>query len=194
VKFVGVWDTVGALGLPMHEVWFSKDYYRWHDTELSRMVENAFHALALDEHRPDFAATMWSNAKQPAPGQTVEQRWFAGAHADVGGGYKGGQLQQIPLRWMQQKAEQCGLRFRQGVIVQKNAHLAQMHDSLREFAWGMYSKLPWVFPYYRPQHFGVNEEIDASVQDRIDSPEGKDERGNRYLPIALKCRGHCNRL
>jgi len=47
----------------------------------------------------------------PAPGQRIEQRWFAGAHADVGGGYKDGTLSQGPLRWMQDRAKECGLQF-----------------------------------------------------------------------------------
>jgi uncharacterized protein (DUF2235 family) len=188
VKFIGVWDTVGALGIPLHKIWFGEDYYRWHDTELSRIVENAFHALAFDEHRPDFAATMWSNTKQPAPDQTVEQRWFPGAHADVGGGYNDSKLYQNPLRWMQQKAQECGLRFTKDVVVERNAHLAPMHDSLRGFASGIYAKLPWIYPYYRPLQLGVNERFDPSVQERIASPEGKDELRQKYRPPALKAR------
>ena len=86
IKFIGVWDTVGALGIPAHGIWFGKEYYSWHDTDLSKMVQNAYHAVAMDEHRPDFAATMWSKAKKPKKGQRVEQRWFPGSHADVGAG------------------------------------------------------------------------------------------------------------
>ena len=186
VKFLGVWDTVGALGMPAHGVWFSKDYYRWHDTELSRMVENAYHALAMDEHRPDFAATMWSNAKQPAPGQNVEQRWFPGSHADVGGGYTDGKLQQIPLQWMQEKAKKCGLQFTEDVVVDNGAYLALLHDSLGKFMFRLYAKLPWVYPYYRPLGLGVNEQIDDSVWKRIESREGENERGEKYIPPALK--------
>jgi len=185
IKFVGVWDTVGALGLPVHQVLFSSDNYRWHDTELSRRVEYAYHAVAVDEHRPDFNATVWSNAKPPAPGQHVEQRWFPGAHADVGGGYKNGKLQQLPLRWMQEKAQACGLKFREDVVVEPEAHLAPMHDSLRDFAWGAYGKLPWIYPNYRRHHLGVNETIDDSVWKRMDSAGGRNERGQRYALPAL---------
>ena len=71
VHFVGVWDTVGALGLPIHEVWFGSDYYRFHDTGLSKIVSNAYHAVAIDEHRPDFLATMWDRNKPVAPNQKV---------------------------------------------------------------------------------------------------------------------------
>lgn len=186
VKFLGVWDTVGALGVPAHGVWYSKDYYRWHDTELSRMVENAYHALAMDEHRPDFAATMWSNAKKPGKGQHVEQRWFPGSHVDVGGGYPDGKLQQISLKWMQEKAKKCGLVFSREATVDADAHLARIHDSFGDFMLGLYPKLPWIYPYYRPLWFGVKETIDDSVWKRLDSPAGKDAHGQKYLPPALK--------
>ena len=186
VKFLGVWDTVGALGIPAHGVWFSKDFYRWHDTELSRMVGNAYHAVALDEHRPDFAATMWSNAKKPGKGQHVEQRWFPGSHADVGGGYRGGKLYQLPLKWMQEKAKKCGLTFTKDVVVEENAHLGRIHNSFGDFMFGLYARLPWIYPYHRPLWYGVKETIDESVWKRIDSAEGKDERGKNYSPPSLR--------
>lgn len=186
VKFVGVWDTVGALGVPAHGIWFGKEYYTWHDTELSGMVQNAYHAVAMDEHRPDFAATMWSKAKKPKKGQHVEQRWFPGSHADVGGGYKDGTLQQIPLRWMQEKAAACGLEFASDVRVDDDAYLGPMHDSFGSFALGVYAKLPWVYPYHRPRELGVNEEIDDSILLRMKDPRGKDERGRKYEPWAMK--------
>ena len=185
IKFLGVWDTVGALGIPVHQVPFSSDYYRWQDTELSRMVENAFHAVALDEHRPDFTVTLWSNAKAPSPRQAVEQRWFPGAHADVGGGYSEGTLWQRPLQWMQERAEACGLKCSAPTHVDPTAALSQMHDSLDEFAGGWYRKLPWVYPYYRARDFGIHEVIDESVWARIQG-DGLDERGTPYQPPALR--------
>jgi uncharacterized protein (DUF2235 family) len=185
IKFLGVWDTVGALGIPAHRIWFGKDYYTWHDTELSRMVENAYHALALDEHRPDFAATLWSSAKKPARSQTVEQRWFPGSHADVGGGYRDGRLQKIPLRWMQQKAEECGLQFIRTADVDPGDYLAPMHDSFGDFALGLYANLPWIYPYYRPFGLGVREVIDESVWKRVESSNGKNEKGKKYFPPGL---------
>jgi uncharacterized protein (DUF2235 family) len=186
IKFIGVWDTVGALGLPLHEIWFGSDYYRFHDTGLSAIVENAFHAVALDEHRPDFVATLWDVNKPAAAGQKIEQRWFAGAHADVGGGYKDGTLSQLPLRWMQSRAQECGLQFTHDSPVAPEAYLSTMHDSLREFAGGLYAKLPWIYDHYRPRGMGLAESIDESVLKRRDSPEGKDASGAKYDPPALK--------
>ena len=96
IKFLGVWDTVGALGIPIGV--FSLVGYtdeeikeiksrQFHDVKLSALVENAFHALAIDEHRQDYEATLWNSAKKPH--QQVEQVWFVGAHTDVGGGVDG---------------------------------------------------------------------------------------------------------
>ena len=103
VKVLGVWDTVGALGLPLKRIklWSSR-HYDFHDTRLSGIVDNAFHALALDEHRLDYQPTLWTGA--PARGQRVEQVWFAGAHGDVGGGYRGTKLARTALAWMQERA------------------------------------------------------------------------------------------
>ena len=101
IKFIGVWDTVGALGIPFTVL---KDvnmkFYEFHDTNLSNIVENAYHALAIDEHRQDYMATLWN--PDTAPQQKLEQRWFVGAHCDVGGGYKDRRLSDITLGWMQQ--------------------------------------------------------------------------------------------
>jgi uncharacterized protein (DUF2235 family) len=182
IKFVGVWDTVGALGLPMHEILFGSDFYRFHDTQLSGIVANAFHAIAIDEHRPDFAETMWDVSKAPSAAQRVEQRWFPGAHADVGGGYKNGKLYQAPLRWMRDRAEECGLVFKAKIEVDSDAHLSLMHDSFHECALGLYANLPWVFENRRSRGTGVNESVDASALARIASPEGYDAFRRRYSP------------
>src|ERR1043165_3827651 len=81
IDFIGVWDTVGALGIPGED----SHKYAFHDTELSGSVRNAYHALAIDERRGPFKPTLWDFV--PKPGQTVEQVWFAGVHSDAGGGY-----------------------------------------------------------------------------------------------------------
>jgi len=188
IKFLGVWDTVGSLGIPVHGILFSSDYYRWHDTELSKIVKNAYHALALDEYRHCYTPTMWYKNKPVAEGQKVEQRWFPGAHADVGGGYKGGKLYQRPLQWMQQKAEECGLAFSEPVVVKSDAYLDTIHNSLKEFMYGIYAETePLGFtPFnYRPLNFGVNEMIDDSVWKRVESQDGRDEIGGKYNPPEL---------
>ena len=108
IKFIGVWDTVGALGIPVRGLkGLTRDRHQFHDTELSGSVRNAYHALAIDERRGPFAPTLW--LEKPKPGQTVEQVWFAGVHSDIGGGYPEPQLSDIALRWMLDAASRHGL-------------------------------------------------------------------------------------
>ena len=187
IKFIGVWDTVGALGLPLHDIWFGKDWYRFHDTQLGGGVRNAFHAIALDEHRPDFAATVWTLPKErEEPLSHLEQRWFPGSHADVGGGYSQGKLYQLPLRWMQERAAACGLEFISDAKIDDDAWRSPVHDSLREFAFGFYALLPGIYEHFRPLHMGVNEQVDDTVKRRVASGDCKDASGNRYDPPAMK--------
>lgn len=106
IKFLGVWDTVGALGIPLGL--FKKENeekYSFHDTTVSRIVENAYHALSIDEMRKPFAPTIWKTK----PEHSSEQAWFAGVHADVGGGYPQAGLANLALKWMADKATLTGL-------------------------------------------------------------------------------------
>lgn len=80
---------------------------RFHDTRLNPEVTYGYHALAIDEKRRDFAPCLWDESNVAA-GQTIEQVWFAGVHADVGGWYDERGLSNIALRWMLGKAAACG--------------------------------------------------------------------------------------
>lgn len=115
IQFIGVWDTVGALGIPVRGLRaLTARKYRFHDVELSGSVRNAAHALAIDERRAPFEAARW--AYKPKPGQTIRQAWFCGAHSDIGGGYPPGQwgLSDIALGWMREQAEEAGLEVEAG--------------------------------------------------------------------------------
>lgn len=85
----------------------NKKQFAFHDTSPSPLVKRAAHALAIDEHRHDFTPTFWTGACPP--GASIHQVWFAGAHSDVGGGYKTRRLADIPLVWMARQAEAAGL-------------------------------------------------------------------------------------
>jgi uncharacterized protein (DUF2235 family) len=111
IHFVGVWDTVGRLGIPIDGVRLPLvNRWSFHDTRLSRYVRFAYHALAIDERRGPFKPTLWEQQEE-APGQTLEQVWFAGVHCDVGGGYSDPSLAEIPLLWMVDRASAAGLAF-----------------------------------------------------------------------------------
>ncbi len=110
IQCVGVWDTVGALGIPLRAFGSANQKkFQFMDTRLRRSVKFAFHALAVDEHRHPFLPTMWDT--QPNPDQTVQQVWFAGAHSDVGGGYPEQGLSDLALDWMMDAAKTAGLEI-----------------------------------------------------------------------------------
>jgi|SRR5271165_1060149 len=110
IKFVGVWDTVGALGAPgfLGQV-FNKKKYQYHDIGLNAHIENAFQALAIDERRKAFAPNLWK--RQPVWNGRLEQAWFAGVHTNIGGGYAPDGLANEALHWIVEKAEGLGLEF-----------------------------------------------------------------------------------
>lgn len=109
VEMIGVWDTVGALGIPTRLLPDpTARRYQFHDVRLNPEVRSAYHALALDEARATFEATLWQVGARE-PGQVVEQVWFAGAHSDVGGGYAERHHSDVALHWMVTRATQRGL-------------------------------------------------------------------------------------
>ena len=104
IKCIGVWDTVGSVGIPEDLAKFDvlfKQYYGFFDATLGAHVEHAFHALALDERRKNFVPTLWVQTPEgKAKGQEIKQVWFSGVHSDVGGGYPEHGTSDIPLAWM----------------------------------------------------------------------------------------------
>lgn len=185
IWFLGVYDTVGALGVPFGEIpVISRSNYSFLETDLRINNDRAFHALAIDEHREAFAPTLWtktvekgSDAYPDRPLSQVEQRWFVGAHADVGGGYENGLLAQRPLRWLMEKAQQHGLMFKDTVDVDGEEARAPIHDSFAEMAHGLYRLCKLWRPYHRtigcvPVVDGdrttttINETIDSTVFNR----------------------------
>jgi len=166
VRFIGVWDTVGSLGVPLTGalVPWGRDHYQWHDTELSKIVDYAYHALAVDERRKDYEATVWT--KRKSDNKDVEQRWFIGAHANVGGGYKYDRLHNIPLRWIQDKAVACSLGLKELRTVDAHDYRAKITDSFSRFMFGLYKAAKFGKPFERPFGTGVNETVDESVWQR----------------------------
>ncbi|SHG79369.1 Uncharacterized protein, PA2063/DUF2235 family [Cognatiyoonia sediminum] len=121
VDYVGVWDTVSALGVPKWAP-FAKSFnqkYEFHDAELSSSVLSARHAISLDERRSSFPAHPWSNldrlneptlsAKGPKQRKPFLQQWFPGNHGSVGGGGRRIGLSSITMHWIAQGAVDAGL-------------------------------------------------------------------------------------
>ncbi|MGH8157896.1 MAG: DUF2235 domain-containing protein [Rhodanobacter sp.] len=184
IHFIGVWDTVGSLGIPDTASWFpfARARYQFHDTELSKIVKYAYQALALDEHRADFKPAVWTrNPDTLKTGDTltskkaeqieIEQRWFIGAHADVGGGNdcdgagrKPDPLPDLPLAWLQCKAITAGLVCDGIIIPGTDADIGVPRNSYAEFMYGLYKEFKP--PFDRVLGTGVNEKVDDSVWQR----------------------------
>ena len=129
IKFIGVWDTVGSLGIPLIPLRFwTKQRFEFHDVQLSSRVDFAFQALAVDELRKPFAPTLWQ-AQESAKGQLLEQVWFPGVHSNVGGGYADHGLSDLALQWLADKAEACGLGLAMPSDMNPDA-LGAMQDSM----------------------------------------------------------------
>lgn len=185
IWFQGVWDTVGALGVPIPCIPnLSRDDFAFLETDLRINDTHAYHALAIDEHREAFAPTLWTK-RTPKQGDTfpprsidkVEQRWYVGAHANVGGGYENDLLAQIPLSWLMNKAIGHGLQFKDTVVIDGDEKTCAIRDSLAEMAHGIYEILTFGKHFYRPIGIEpvdngdaltttINESIDSTVFDR----------------------------
>jgi uncharacterized protein (DUF2235 family) len=149
LTMVGVWDTVGSLGIPSLLGLVDPVLYGFLDTSLHPDIQNAYQALAIDERRVEFPATLWTSA--PSPGQTIEQVWFTGVHCDVGGSYPddpdGTALADITLAWMMNKAAALGVTFAAGLQAKypfpadAKCALDTKHES-----WN----IGWAFPKSRP--------------------------------------------
>jgi uncharacterized protein (DUF2235 family) len=145
IKMIGVWDTVGSLGIPALFGQVDPLIYGFLDTSLHSNVLNAYHALAIDERRKEFPPTLWTASSPPVAGQILEQVWFSGVHCDIGGGYPETGLADITLSWMMSKAKNLGLQFAENVCAKYAAldakyALDQIHES-----WN----LGWGFPNSR---------------------------------------------
>ncbi|WP_449427739.1 DUF2235 domain-containing protein [Rhodanobacter umsongensis] len=184
IHFIGVWDTVGSLGIPDTASWFpfARARYQFHDTELSKIVKYAYQALALDEHRADFKPALWTrNPDTLKAGETrtskkpeqieIEQRWFIGSHADVGGGNardgagrKPDPLPDLPLAWLQDKAMSADLACGGILLPAIDAGNGVPRNSYAEFMCGLYKE--FTPPFDRVLGTGINEKIDDSVWQR----------------------------
>jgi len=162
-----------------------------HTRHVPPIVNRVYHALAIDEHRKAYAERLLivplkgkNTKKEPYIPEYAEQRWFAGAHSNVGGGYDLDVLSLIPLEWMKTKAEDANLGFSETVKKPQDAHLGLITNSYREFLKSFYQWLPRQYhnrqlkgkiidAYNKPRNL-ISVDIDESVLNRIiDSQQKK---------------------
>lgn len=163
VRFIGVWDTVGALGIPIPMLnWFNREY-QFHDVKLSSDVDYAYHAVALDEKRGMFEPTLWELSKSVSRekiNQVMEQLWFPGSHSNVGGGYADSGLSDLALDWMIQKAMATNLGFKEAYL--KTKIKPDSGGLLRNSSTGIYRFLPKLVRGINKSTIGVLDEEDDS--------------------------------
>ncbi|KAK4231482.1 hypothetical protein QBC38DRAFT_465840 [Podospora fimiseda] len=138
VRAVAVFDTVGSLGIPnvsfLNHMGLAKSTkeFRLYDTNLSDRIEYAFHALALDEHRPPFAPTVWERTAKNKNTTDLRQVWFPGNHGNVGGGWEDAGMANMSLAWMMDQLASIGVEFDEASIARMIAHLEKTYHKLAE--------------------------------------------------------------
>ncbi len=159
IKSVAVWDTVGSMGIPEYAGGRRIDVFRFVDSDLSDKVEHGFHAMAINEMRCDFPVTSWNARKN------IQQVWFVGAHADVGGGYPPDEsrLSDITLRWMTNKLSNLQVFFTFPVAYPSNPQVL-----------GQQWHTPWEDPPFNvllrtPRKVVLNDAIHGTVKERWDN-------------------------
>jgi uncharacterized protein (DUF2235 family) len=202
VKMAGLWDTVGSLGLTMlTNVDDELEKASSHNVRLPKMLKNAYHAMAIDENRSEFEITLWRKFfpdddyrqnRHLDLAKNYEQRWFVGAHTDIGGGidgYKGeNKLSTLPLAWMLEKSNNHNLYFNSAPKLIVEAHKEDIFDSYTRTIAGKVAALAkeWLPGSQRNYRLigrpprkvttaagtsgmlcSVNETIDPSVFDRV---------------------------
>ncbi|KAI9741729.1 MAG: hypothetical protein M1834_000115 [Cirrosporium novae-zelandiae] len=137
IKAIGVFDTVGALGIPSLGIFpqrVSKDYV-FVNQKVPSNVEYAFQALALDEFRRPFSPSLWHVPEgEPGP-KTLKQVWFPGVHTDVGGGYEDTGISDITLAWMMSQLEPF-IKFHTRYLLWQNEMNEQHYGGRRPWSFG----------------------------------------------------------
>lgn len=204
IAYVGIWDTVGALGVPTRYrflSWLLNNHLQFHDTGLPAIVASARHALAIDEERADFDATPWTDlaalnvasGKAGTPEEPYRQVWFPGTHCSVGGGGNIRGLSDSTLSWVWDGARLAKLKL----DTAKGSRIYQLNPdpsaSLDSVDWGTMTRPTWLKAkimnalWRRSTRHGPSTVADVSISARRRwqaDPERLPER-RRYRPAAL---------
>ena len=154
IRFLGLWDTVAAYGFPVDEMTYGVSRYIWPlelpDRRLNPRVRRACHALSLDDERTTFHPILWDetelwesgelpvkpnlSGKRLTTDEKISQVWFAGVHANIGGGYPDDSLAHVSLNWMLDQAKACDLRFKATEVDRSTSNNAGGTDKLSALA------------------------------------------------------------
>lgn len=150
ITFIGVWDTVSALGMPkkgdvtefislaINKVLNGIDIvvnlficHREYNFQLGSNIKRARHAMSIDDARTSFWPRIWNEVKAELKDVDVKQVWYAGMHSDVGGGYERQDMSAVSLLWILENAQECGLRLNQQNI-RTLSNRANVHDKIHD--------------------------------------------------------------
>jgi uncharacterized protein (DUF2235 family) len=211
IRFVGVWDTVAAYGLPIDEMTIGVSKYLWPlelpNRTLSPKVKRACHALALDDERTTFHPLLWTEPRvdpDTIPDVTrlenerLSQVWFPGVHSNVGGGYPDDSLAHLPLFWIMGEAEKCGLKFKSRERMEPDAFRrtkssrdkdGRLEDSRRGLG-GYYRYGPRKIAELSHAEFSKasGDAVDIDLPKIHESAFKRIKSGNVYAPIGLPAR------
>ncbi|ABC27410.1 uncharacterized conserved protein [Hahella chejuensis KCTC 2396] len=193
IEFMGVWDTVGALGAPITGLrTLSRRWVGFHDTQLSDTVKFAVQALAIDELRKPFSPDLWthhpdaSELRRERDNQRILQVWLPGNHCDVGGGYSEAELSDLTLAFMCEQARVHGLYTDPSMVMttaEEHREMGSLHDEFK----GIYSAMGEFCRPIGPQQreesgleLGVNEKIHCCAKVRSDNKGSGLNKGNLY--------------
>lgn len=175
VEFVGVWDTVGALGIPFSFMGLFESDDEFYNTRMGSNIVTARHALAIDEQRQDFEPTIWT----PVNGVDLKQVWFSGVHTDVGGSYPpdkgtGAMASDVPLAWMLKEAKAAGLSIEKHITDGlTDGSMAKLHKSRKH-----------VYRLKRPLHRPlVDDQRPSKIHPTVKARYIADDK---YRPPSLK--------
>jgi uncharacterized protein (DUF2235 family) len=169
IEFLGLFDTVASLGVPMWGWWFNfRRVFRNKSlsTNPSPICIHIYHALSMDERRSQFFPTLFEPQLAGVWTETFEQVWFRGVHGDIGGGYVNTGLSDIALRWMYDACVARGLKFKNGkndlIATLLPDALARMHDEIqRRPGWKLMGSWPRWHPVTGTLHPSVAVRAEA---------------------------------
>ena len=159
IRFLGLWDSVAAYGLPVDEMTRGVSEWIWAlelpERRLCDQVQRACHALALDDERTTFHPVLWNERHEKPPPkeayaakeERISQVWFAGMHSNVGGGYPDDSLAHIPLCWIMDEAQACGLKFKTNPPAEPDA--MALRKAARDKDGRLYDSRSGIGGYYR---------------------------------------------
>lgn len=196
VEYLGIWDSVGALGIPRHLkplAWINRKH-KFHDTNLSSFVRRARHAVAADEKRRTFEAGLWSNlddlnASTPDD-LRYEQMIFPGTHSAVGGGGPIRGLSDGALEWVFDGARREGLEFDQDpqspIFQMRPDHRAQLFNQTGKSDWS-FADLAMGFGLSTRKFPPIDRRaLHESLIRRVATAKEQLPEGRAYKPEALK--------